>query len=138
MRAARRCTAPINAPWPPPTIPSRRRRRRDIALSVQAERVPIGRLVRGAAGVVLKVPLGDLDDVCANQVSRLPCPLLGVFQAALPLDHGPGTVAVLRQLAEHAREVHLAVADGAEPPSPVHPVLETAIDTLLAGRIQFS
>ena len=59
-----------------------------------------------------------------------------MLEAALPLQHGPAAVVVLRELGEDAAEVDLAVAQRAEAAGAFDPVLEAAIDALAAGRIE--
>jgi hypothetical protein len=65
-----------------------------------------------------------------------PCALLGALEHVLPFEHRPAVVAVLRELGEHAREVHLPVAQGPEAPGAVDPGLVARIDALPAVRVE--
>ena len=61
-------------------------------------------------------------------------PSSGCFKRALPLEHGPAVVAVLRELAEDSLEVDLTVARRAETPRPIDPALVAAVDAAAAVR----
>src|SRR5437870_9726085 len=139
-----RCTAPMKAPSPPPTMPSRMRRPAPagdpaafdsivIARPSQAQHAAQLRRVRLPAGEVVERLLGDADDVAADELGPFRGALLGVLQAALPLEHGPAVVAVLRHLREDGAEVDLPVAERAEAPGPVHPRLVAGVHALPAG-----
>src|SRR4030095_13522749 len=134
MRAARRWTAPMKAPSPPPTIP---RRIRASALSrprpsigmlcplflSNAQHAPVGREVRAAGREVVEGALRHLDDVVADEDGAFARALLGVLDAAFPLQHRPALEAVLRELGKDAAEINLAVAERAEAACPVDPGL---------------
>src|SRR5439155_1007876 len=62
--------------------------------------------------------------------------VLRVLEAALPLEHRPAGIVVLRQLREDRLEVHLPVAQGTEPAGAIDPRLEAAIHALAAGRME--
>ena len=62
--------------------------------------------------------------------------VLGMLQRALPFEHRPAVVVVLRQLGEDAAEIDLPVAQRAEAAGPVDPALITRVDALAAGRIE--
>src|SRR3954466_12577750 len=122
-----RCTAPMNAPCPPPTMPSRMRPvKRSLRPSIgitapflrrgapsEPERELVGLDVGRAAREVVEGVLGDADDVALDEGRALGRPLLGMLDRALPLEHRPAVVVVLRELREDRREVDLAVAQGA-------------------------
>src|SRR4249920_2505771 len=137
-----RCTAPMKAPSPPPTMPSRMRRPAAtellalivIARPSEAEHPPdLLRIALGAGEVVERL-LGDADDVLANELGALGCTGLGVLQRALPLEHGPAVVVVLGHLREDRAEVDLAVAERAEASGPLQPRLVARVHALASGR----
>src|SRR5580658_10971776 len=64
---------------------------------------------RGTSKVV-EGALRYADDVFANELCPFAGAILGMLDAALPLDDGPSWVAILRHLAEDSAEVGLAVA----------------------------
>src|SRR5215469_901613 len=97
-----RCTAPINAPWPPPTMP---RRTRFIAL-VHPEHAAVRCVISAGRSEVVKCFRSHLDDVVTDERSTLTRTLLRRFDRALPLQHRPAGKAVLRQLGEDATEIH--------------------------------
>src|SRR5262245_54695733 len=137
----------MKAPSPPPTIP---RRIRASALSrprpsigmlcplflSNAQHAPVGREVRTAGGEVVERALRDLDDVIADEDRTFARTLLGILDAAFPLQHRPALEAVLRELGEDAAEVDLAVAQRAEASRAVDPGLEPAIDAGAPVRVQ--
>ena len=135
MRAARRCTAPIKAPCPPPTMPSRRRRRRLTGRGrARGGWRPRRRAPPAKSSNAL---LGHPDDVRGDELGPLARAVLGVLEAALPLEHRPAAVVVGGELAEDAGEVDLAVARasgsgrrGSTQSS------KPRIDALLAGRVE--
>src|SRR5665213_264833 len=59
-----------------------------------------------------------------------------MLEAAFPFEHGPGGVAVLRELREDGREIDLSIAERAEAPGSRDPGLVAGIDALPAGRIE--
>src|SRR3970282_565440 len=63
------------------------------------------------------------DHVRANERRAFARAVLWMFQAALPLEHGPAAVTVFRELAEEALEIDLPVAERAEPSRPIDPCL---------------
>src|SRR5687767_7222410 len=81
------------------------------------------RRIRGSAREVVKRFLRHPNDVIANERRTLRGALFGMLQTALPLEHGPAVVAVLRHLREDRLEVDLAVAERAEAPGAVDPGL---------------
>ena len=80
--------------------------------------------------------LGDADDVVADEGRALACSIFRMLQSAFPLHDRPARIVVLRQLAEDATEVDLAVAQGAKAPGTIDPVLIPAVHTGSAGGIE--
>src|SRR6266571_9193897 len=115
IRAHKRCTAPMKAPRPPPTMPSRsgealpsllvRRPRSD-----DAEHAAIGGHVGAGAGEIVERLFRDAGDVVGDELRPFAGAVLRVLEATLPLQHRPAGIIVLRQLREDRLEVHLAVA----------------------------
>src|SRR5271154_1357515 len=146
MRAASRCTAPMKAPSPPPTMPSRMRRpsaaslRPSIAMAIlpsaQAERALDLLLVDRAGGEVVERLVGHADDVLLDKLGALARAVLGMLQGALPFQHRPGGISVLGELGENAAEIDMAVAERAEAPGAIDPGGIARIDALPAGRIE--
>src|SRR5436309_8117195 len=95
-----RCTAPMKAPWPPPTMPRRIRPvkfslRPVIGISLQPQCLLVGLDVRPPAREIVEGVLGHPDDVALDERSTLGRPLLGMLERALPLEHRPAVVVVL-------------------------------------------
>src|SRR5450432_2560211 len=111
----------MKAPSPPPTMPSRMRRLASAAppfASIvttarrsKAQHAPDLRRVAPGAGEVVERLLGDADDVLLDERRALGGARFGVLQRALPLEHRPAVVVVLRHLREDRAEVDLAVAE---------------------------
>ncbi len=80
--------------------------------------------------------LGHPDDVVGDERRALARAVLGVLQAALPLQDRPAVVVVGGEPREDADEVDLAVAQRAEPPGALEPGLEARIDALLRARVE--
>src|SRR5262245_49175058 len=144
-----RCTAPMKAPSPPPTMPSRIRftslcSRPSIAMGllcsledrVQPEHASVGSRVGAGRGEVVEGGLSHSDDVVADESRAFACPILGVFQAALPLQHGPGVIVVLGELRENRVEGDLPVAEGAKPAGALDPAFIAAVNTDAGRRIE--
>src|SRR5690606_30463603 len=85
---------------------------------------------------VVERALRDADDVLAHELGAFARAVLGVFQAALPLDDGPAGEVVRRELREDAVEVDLTVARRAEAASAIHPALIAAVHALAPRRIE--
>src|SRR6266566_7657578 len=144
MRAARRCTAPINAPGPPPTMPRRRRRCMPSSLDSagmftllscrKPQHSPVGLLVRTGFCKVVEGALGDLNDVPLDKRRAFPRALLAALQATFPFEHCPTIETVLRQFGKDAAEIHLPVAQRPEAPHTLDPRLVSAIKSLAARR----
>src|SRR5690606_582092 len=150
MRAAMRWTAPMKAPCPPPTMPSR------IGPSPDSTFLPLTILflpelcthrlythhcleklsVGLACGKVIEGLFRNPDDVAGNERRAFGRAVFGMLEAALPFEDCPGIVAVLRQLGEDAAEINLTVAQGAEASGAVYPTLVAGIDTLASVRVE--
>src|SRR5262252_422275 len=140
-----RCTPPMNAPWPPPTMPRRMRRG---AASVFAPSMAIApssadaehSLVRGrvhaAAGKIVERALGHADDVIGDERRTFARAVFRMLDAALPFKHGPAGVVVARHLRKDRGEVDLPVAERTEPAGALEPGLKAAVHALLAGRVE--
>src|SRR5271157_2115202 len=146
MREAMRWTAPMNAPSPPPTMPSlillpvlaslRPSMAMPVSPLAQSERAVDLLLVGRAACEVVERLFGDADDVMLDELGALARAVLRVLEAAFPLEHRPGRIAVLRHLGEDAREIDLPVAERAEAARPVDPRRVARINALPAARIE--
>src|SRR6266571_578627 len=132
MRAQSRCTPPMNAPRPPPTMPSRS----GGTMSGDAEHPAIRGLVGAGAREIVERLLGHTDDVVGDELRAFAGAVLGVLDATLPLEHRPAGIVVLGELREDRLEVHLTIAQGTEPAGAIDPRLESAIRALAAGRIE--
>src|SRR5579871_1135369 len=136
----------MNAPSPPPTMPSLilppalASLRPSIAMvllpSLYSERAVDLFLVDRSAGEVVERLLGDADDVMLDEVGALARAVLRVLERAFPFKHGPGRIAVLRELREHAAEIDLPVAKRAEAARPLDPRRIARVDALPAGRVE--
>src|SRR5437016_290856 len=131
-RAHSRCTPPINAPRPPPTMPSLSGWTIVRRCRASGDSRP-GRCRRRRNR---RTPVPSPDDVIGDELRPFAGTVLRVLEAALPLEHRPAGVVVLRQLREDRLEVHLTVAQGTEPAGAIDPRLEPAIHALAAGRIE--
>src|SRR5688572_24458494 len=145
MRAARRCTAPMKAPSPPPTMPRRTRLsagsrlRPSIPMSASslgadAEHLAVGLQIGATGGEIIESPLGHADDMIADEGSAFARTFLRMLDAAFPFHDRPALEAVLRELREDGAEIDLAVAQRTEAPRPVDPGLIAAIDAAAAVR----
>src|SRR5438094_3181371 len=147
MRAHRRCTAPMKAPRPPPTMPSRSGRGAPESAvastmlgssppSGHAEHAAVRRHVGTGTGEIVECLFRDADDVVGDELRSFAGAVLGVLETALPLQHRPAGIIVLGELREDRLEVHLTVAQRTEPSGPLGPRLEPAIHALAAGRVE--
>src|SRR5213593_3617871 len=132
MRAHSRCTPPMNAPRPPPTMPSRS----GWAMSGDAEHAAICGDVGAGAGEIVERLVRHPDDVVGDELRPLAGAVFRMFEAALPFEHRPAGIVVLGELREDRLEVYLTIAEGTEPAGAIHPRLEPAIHALAAGRIE--
>src|SRR5690349_21288616 len=124
-----RCTAPIKAPSPPPTIPSRSRRVTPMSVLQAHQRADLMQ-IGAAAGKIVKRPLGHTDDVAADEVRAFARAVLGMLEGAFPFEHRPARVVVLRHLGEDRLEVDLPIAQRAEAAGPLLPALVAAVHAL--------
>src|ERR1044072_8858935 len=151
MREARRCTAPMNAPCPPPTMPRRMRPMnlslrpvtillspRNFARSADPMRFLVRLHIHGAAGKIVEGVRGDLDDMRGDEGRALGRACHGILQRAFPFENCPAVIVVLRELGEDGGKIDLAIAERTEPAGTFHPALEAGIDALLAGRVELA
>src|SRR5271163_649174 len=138
----------MNAPSPPPTIPSlilppflaslRPSMAMGLLPSLQSERAVDLLLVDRAGGEIVERLVGHADHVLLDELSALARAVLRVLEAAFPFEHRPGRVAVLRQLREDAAEIDLPIAERAETARPLDPWRIAGIDALPSGRIELA
>src|SRR5882672_11279003 len=139
-----RCTPPMNAPWPPPTMPRRMRRgtvpviapSMAMAASADAQHLFVRGRVHPAAGKVVERALGHADDVVGDERRTFARTVFRVLDAALPFQHGPAGVVVGRHLREDRGEVDLPVSERTEPARALQPGLKAAVHALFAGRVE--
>src|SRR6202040_400057 len=105
--------------------------------SDQTQHAPCLCAVDRAAGEIIERPVGNADDVVSDKACALAGTVLGVLQAAFPLEHRPAVKPDGSHAGEDRLEVDLPVAERTETAGPTDPGLETRIDTLPAGRIEF-
>src|SRR6266496_4323634 len=103
-----RCTAPIKAPCPPPTMPMRTRL---LIGSTQAEHATVRHIVRGGSGEVVERLVRYLDYLVADERRAFTRSLFRRLDGAFPLQHRPAVEPVLRQLRKDAAKINLAVAE---------------------------
>src|SRR5688500_14852199 len=104
MRAARRWTAPMKAPWPPPTMPSLMRPpclaslrpsidmcflRLNSVAKLDAQHALDLLLVDLAGGEIVEGLLRHLDDMACDKGRALGRTLHRILQAAFPFEHRP-------------------------------------------------
>src|SRR5947208_9148207 len=147
MRAHSRCTAPMNAPRPPPTMPGRSGRGAPESAvastmlgssppSGHAEHAAVRRHVAAGTGEIVECLFRDADDVVGDELRSFAGAVLGVLETAFPLQHRPAGIIVLGELREDRLEVHLTIAQRTEPSGPLGPRLEPTIHALAAGRVE--
>src|SRR5258705_5193099 len=93
-------------------------------------------LVRSARREIVECFLRDTDDMPGNEFCTLARPVLRVLEAAFPFQHGPGIVAVLRELGENGVEIHLSVSQRPEASGAADPAFITAVDANSPGRVE--
>src|SRR3989442_730581 len=113
-RSRRPCSAP-----PPP--------------SGDAEHAAVRRYVGAGTGEIVERLFGDADDVVGDELRSFASAILGVLEAAFPLQHRPAGIVVLGELGEDSFEVHLAVTQRTKPSGPIDPRLEPAVHALPAA-----
>src|ERR1700728_1967554 len=136
----------MNAPSPPPTIPSlilppflasaRPSMAMNLLPSLQSERALDLLLVDRSAGKVVERLVGDADELMLDEVGALARPILRMLEVAFPFEHRPGRIAVLRHLGKNAAEIDLAVAERTEAASAFDPTCVARIDALPSGGIE--
>src|ERR1700722_4369433 len=98
----------------------------------QTEHLAVRTIVGACAGKIVEGALSNADDVVLDELRAFARAILGVLERAFPLQHRPAVETIGRKLGEDPAEIHLSVAQRAEPPRPIHPALETTIDALPA------
>src|SRR5919108_3193444 len=146
MRAAMRCTAPMNAPGPPPTMPSRIRRCFPCILDspgmfaflsrCEAQHPPIRFLICPGFCKIVKRALSRLDNVPRNKRRTFPRSLIAALHATLPFEHRPSVEIVLRQLRKNPAKIHLPVAQRAKTPRASNPRLVSPVNALAPRRMK--
>src|SRR5437899_8943443 len=141
-----RCTAPMNAPGPPPTMPSRKRRCLLCFLGSagmfaflsrsKPQHPPIRFFVGAGFCKIVERALRCLNDVPRNKRRAFPRTLLAALQATLPLEYRPPIEAVLRQLGKNSSKIHLPVTERTEPARALYPRLISAVYTLPARWVK--
>src|SRR5579885_1446213 len=104
---------------------------------LEAQHAAIGLLIRAGTGEIVESGFRGLNDVTGDKGSAFARALFGALDAALPFEHGPAIVAVLRKFRENRFEINLAVAERTETARAANPGLKSAINALLAGGTKF-
>ena len=73
-------------------------------------------MVHAGSGKVVEGARGDGDGIRGDAFGPFLCACGGIFQAAFPFQDGPAFEVVLRQFAEDALEVDLAISNGPNAP----------------------
>ena len=106
-----RCTPPMKAPWPPPTMPMRNLRFQESMMFsscnynfnlTQSENAPVRFYIRLAAREIIEGYIRGLDDVTGNKGGAFSCALFRALDAALPLQHRPAVVSSLGEKGKDA------------------------------------
>src|SRR4051812_20653040 len=92
--------------------------------------------VGAGAGEIVERLFRHANDVVGDELRAFAGAVLRVLDAALPLEHRPTGIVVLRELREYRLEVHLPVAERTESPGAIDPRLEPAIHALPPRRIE--
>src|SRR3954464_478048 len=103
---------------------------RHASLLGEAEHLAVRKIVGACPGKVVERALGHADDVMLDELRAFARAVLRVLERAFPLQHRPAAEIMGCKPGEDAAEIDRAVAQRAEPPCPIHPALETAIDAL--------
>src|SRR5258708_15223310 len=112
----------MNAPSPPPIMPSRIRgggrstfpSAATLALPcdrLDAKHAPDVRLLGRRSGEIIECLISDANDVVCDELRAFAGTVLGILQAAFPFQDGPRAVADRCQLGKNASEVDLTVAN---------------------------
>src|SRR3954470_17054469 len=91
--------------------------------SGDAEHTAIRGEVAAGAGEIVERLFGHADDVVGDELRAFARAVFRMFDTALPLEHRPAGIIVLRELREDRLEVHLPVAERTEPPGAIDPGL---------------
>src|SRR5205085_1771574 len=110
---------------------------RHASLLSQAEHLAVRKIVGAGPGKIVEGALGNADDVVLDELRAFARAVLRVLERAFPLQHRPAGEVISRELGEDAAEIDLSVAQRAEPACPARPALETAINALPTGGIEF-
>src|SRR6266849_1584763 len=111
----------MNAPSPPPIMPSRIRgggrstfsSAATLALPcdwLDAEHAPDPRPLDGRSGEIIERLISDANDVVCDELRAFAGAVFGILQAAFPFQDSPRAVADRCQLGKNAPEVDLTVA----------------------------
>src|SRR6266849_7631496 len=133
----------MNAPSPPPIMPSRIRgggrstfsSAATLALPcdwLDAEHARDPPLLDGCSSEIIECPIGNANDVVCDELRAFAGTVFGILHAAFPFQDSPRGVADRRQLGKNATEVDLTVAKRPESPSAINPSLESGVDALSA------
>jgi hypothetical protein len=112
-----------------PQVVARDRLRSGLLGGRQPKRQPIQPLVGAAGGKFIDCTMRTANDVAGNEWGALASAILGMLQAALPLQHRPAVLSILGELAEDGFEVSLPVSGRTEVAWPVNPLLVSAINS---------
>src|SRR5438067_13428011 len=104
--------------------------------SGDAEHTAIRGEVGAGAGEIVERLFRHPDDVVGDELRAFARAILRMLDAALPLEHRPSGIVVLRELREDGLEVHLPVAERTEPPGAIDPRLKPAIHALPPRRTE--
>src|SRR3954447_4667031 len=105
--------------------------------SSQAEHLAVRKIVGACPGKIVEGALGHANDMMLDELRAFARAILRVLERALPLQHRPAVEIKGSKLGEDTAEINLSIAQRAKPPCPIHPALETTIDALPAGGIEF-
>src|SRR5436190_16674108 len=104
MRAAMRCTAPMNAPRPPPIIP-----KRSLRFSMR-----VSLLLAREGGVERRATRGEIQ--ATHESNSLGGTVHAIHAGVLPLDGQRAAIADVVERGDHVLELHVAPPKGAEVP----------------------
>src|ERR1700730_13893856 len=132
-----RWTAPMKSPSPPPPIPRRMRGSAIVcSCSGETQHPPCLRSVNRPAGEIVEGPVGDTNDVVADERRAFARAVFRILQAAFPLEHRPAVETDRSHLGEDRFEIDLPIAERTKAAGAIDPWLEARIDPLPSGRIE--
>src|ERR1700680_3597576 len=111
--------------------------RRGLTALFQAHHPAIGCLIGTRTSKVVERLSRRLNDMTRNERSALSRTLTATLYTAFPFQYGPALKTVLREFGKNTIEIHLSVAQRAEPPSPVNPRLVASVYALPSRRMKF-